>query len=277
MSCRVGVVGHVEWVEFVVVDHLPRAGEIVHATEWFEEAGGGGAVAAVQMARLGGEAAFLTALSQEPSGTRAADRLGALGVTVHAAWREAPQRRAFVHLDSAAERTITVLGERMVPRGEDALPWKDLDSFDAIYFTGGDAEALRAARAARCLVATPRAAATLLEAGVELDVLVSSGNDAGEALDPATIEPRPRHVVTTLGARGGRWVGGEGAEGTWKAAELPGPPVDAYGSGDSFAAGLTYGLGAGMGIDDAVALGARCGAACLTGRGPYAAQLTLAR
>ena len=56
---------------------------------------------------------------------------------------------------------------------------------------------------------------------------------------------------------------------TWAAEPLPGPPVDSYGCGDSFAAGLTYGLGAGMPVA-AAQLGARCGAHCLTGRGPYA-------
>jgi ribokinase len=45
--------------------------------------------------------------------------------------------------------------------------------------------------------------------------------------------------------------------------------ADAYGCGDSFAAGLTYGLGAGDDIDAALALAARNGAACLTARGPY--------
>jgi ribokinase len=52
---RVAVVGHVEWVEFARVQELPRAGEIVHATETWAEAAGGGAVAAVQLAKLAGE------------------------------------------------------------------------------------------------------------------------------------------------------------------------------------------------------------------------------
>jgi ribokinase len=39
---------------------------------------------------------------------------------------------------------------------------------------------------------------------------------------------------------------------------------------------VTYGLGAGMPIDQALELGARCGAACATGRGPYAGQLRAA-
>jgi ribokinase len=37
---------------------------------------------------------------------------------------------------------------------------------------------------------------------------------------------------------------------------------------------LTYALGAGKGPADAFALAARCGAAALTGRGPYSGQLT---
>ena len=39
------------------------------------------------------------------------------------------------------------------------------------------------------------------------------------------------------------------------------------GAGDSFAAGLTYALGAGLTGDDAIAFAARCGAGALTGRG----------
>jgi ribokinase len=56
----------------------------------------------------------------------------------------------------------------------------------------------------------------------------------------------------------------------------PGPIADAYGCGDSFAGGLTYGLAAGMPLEGAVELGAVCGATCLTGHGPYERQHTLA-
>jgi ribokinase len=274
---RVAVVGHVEWAHCAVVDDLPRPGEIVPATEHWEEAAGGGAVAAVQLAKLAGGALFITALGDDERGRASAEQLTTAGVDVRPVQRDAPQRGAFVHLDSHGERTITTLGPRMVPAGADALPWELLADCDAVYFTGGDAAALRAARSARVVVATPRAAQTLQEAGVELDVLVSSGNDAGEAIAISSLVPPPRHVISTLGAMGGRWVGSEGGErgeGTWKAAPLPGPPVDAYGCGDSFAAGLTYGLGAGHTIEKAIEIAALCGAACLTGRGPYVAQLT---
>ena len=51
---RVAVVGHIEWVEFVRVGSVPLSGQIVHALETWEEPAGGGAVAAVQLARLAG-------------------------------------------------------------------------------------------------------------------------------------------------------------------------------------------------------------------------------
>ena len=270
---RVAVVGHVEWMEFARVPRLPAPGDIVHASEVWEEAGGGGAVAAVQLAKLGGGCDFFTALGDDERARRSAERLAAHGVTVHAAARGGPQRRGFTHIDGDGERTITVIGERIVPHGDDPLPWELLSEIDGVYFTGGDPGALRAARRARALVATPRADATLLSAGVRLDALVRSGSDAGEQLDPGRLDPPPRYVVTTAGGRGGTWEADDGTSGTWEAAPLPGPPRDAYGAGDSFAAALAYGLGDGRGIEGACALAARAGAHKLAGRAPYENQL----
>jgi ribokinase len=276
VKARVAVVGHVEWVDFAIVPRLPYPGEILHVPEFWAEAAGGGAVAVVQMAKLTGSALFLTALAGDELGRRTESQLAGQGVTVHAAPREGIQRRAFTYLTDDGERTITVLGDRdrLVAHGDDPLPWDVLDDVGGVYFTGGDAAALREARRARVIVATPRADRALREAGVPLDVLVHSGRDTGEELDPAELDPPPRTVVTTLGPKGGRWDG-EAGSGTWMAQALPGPVVDEYGAGDSFAAGLTTGLAAGMSIADAVELGARCGAANMTGRGPYAGQLDL--
>ena len=58
-------------------------------------------------------------------------------------------------------------------------------------------------------------------------------------------------------------------------AATAGPVQDTYGSGDSFAAALTYGLAAGEAPEEALALAARAGATCMTGRGPYERQLSL--
>jgi ribokinase len=253
---------------------MPHAGEIVHALDSAEEPAGGGAVAAVQLARLAGECLFLTALGDDDLGHRAERDLERMGVRVRAAWRDEPQRRAFVHVDSTAERTITVIGDRMGPRGEDELPWDELEGADAVYVTAGDPAAVRRARAAGRLVATVRAVEALAAAGVELDVLVASANDAGERYQAGAIDPPPRLIARTDGAAGGSLEDPEGGSSHREAAPLPGPPIDAYGAGDCFAAGLTYGLADGRSPSDALALGARCGAACVTGRGPYAGQLS---
>src|SRR5437764_1285162 len=154
---RVAVVGHVEWVEFLRVPHVPVLGEILHVRDVWSEPGGGGSVAAVQLAKLAGSADFFTALGEDEFGLRAFDELSGMHLRVHAAWRPEPQRRGFTYVDDDGERTITVIGDRIVPRGSDPLPWGELAEMDGVYFTGGDAEALRAARAARVLESSSKA------------------------------------------------------------------------------------------------------------------------
>ena len=256
---------------------MPDAGEIVHTRKTWQVPAGGGAVAAVQLARLAGQCLFVTALGDDELGRRAKGELEALGVRVEAAWRPAPQRRAFVHVDARGERTITVIGERMGPNANDGLPWHELERADGVYLTAGDPAAVRRARAAAKLVATTRAIAALLDAGVELDALVASASDEGERYRPGEMKPRPRLVVRTSGAAGGLVTTADGEVLHWEAAQLPGRIVDTYGAGDCFAAGLTYGLAEGLSPADALALAARCGAACVTGRGPYEGMLTADR
>src|SRR3954469_22440272 len=129
---NVGVVGHVEWIEFARVERVPVAGEIVHASDAWEEPGGGGAVAAVQLAKLAGGATLYTALGDDERGRRAKEELEARGLRVEAAFRPEPQRRGLVHVDAAGERTITVIGERLGPHGGDALPWHELAETDGV-------------------------------------------------------------------------------------------------------------------------------------------------
>jgi ribokinase len=178
-------------------------------------------------------------------------------------------------VDDAGERTITTFGERLEPHGgRDDERWSGLEQLDGLYFTAGDAAELAIARSrSRVVVASPRARDALGH-GVPLDALVLSGDDEIElrAAEPVTGEAEL--VVWTEGDRGGRYRRRDGETGRWAAVPPPGDAEDSYGCGDSFAAGFTYGLAAGMPLADALALGARCGAVCLTGSGPYARQLT---
>jgi ribokinase len=270
---RVAVVGHVELVQFARVDRVPRAGEVAHAREAFAEPAGGGAVAAVQLARLAGAARLVTALGADADGERSARRLAELGVEVLAARVAEPTRRAVTLVDSRGERTITTFGARLEPTiAADSAG--ALAGTDGVYFTAGDLAALRAARAGtRVLVASPRARDALGH-GVALDALVLSGEDEIERREAARVAGEAELVVWTEGARGGRYSSRSGESGRWDPAPLPGEPVDSYGCGDAFAAGLTYALAAGLALSDTLALAARCGAVCLTGRGPYERQLS---
>jgi ribokinase len=273
-AVRVAVVGHVEWVQFARVGHVPRPGEVMHASDPFEEPAGGGAVVAVQLARLAGESLFITPRGDDERGRLSPKRLGELGARVSNAARAGRTRGAVTLVDDDRERTITTFGERLEPLAADeALPWAELAEMDAVYFTAGDVDALRAARAARVLVANPRASDALAR-GVPLDALVLSGKDEVELRAAKRAEAEAELVVLTEGERGGTYRTRDGRSGRWDPVPAPGEPVDSYGCGDSFAGGLTYGLGAGMSVPEALALAARCGATCLTGRGPYERQLT---
>lgn len=261
---KLAVVGHVEWIRFCRVERMPGPGDIAHSTDDWEQVGGGGAVAALQLARLAGEATLFTALGDDELGRRSLEELASQGVLVRAATVHEPQRWAFTHVDETGERTITTVGRKLRPRGnDDSLHWHELHDADAVFFVAGDEDALLRARAARVLTATSRELVVLRRAGVALDALIGSGKDEAERYHPGELEPPPALVVSTAGVLGGWSQPG----GPYSAASAPGRVEDTYGAGDCFGAGLTYALACGERPADAISFAARCGAAALTGRG----------
>ncbi len=255
---RCAVVGHVEWVEFARVPRVPAPGSIVHASSTSAEPAGGGAVVARQLALLAGRCELFTALGRDELGRASERRLASLGIDVHVQWG-GETRRAWTHVDADGERTITVLGDKLLPHGP--LP---LHGYDLVFFVSGLPEVLREARAARFLAATARELPTLRAAPVTIDLLVGSSNDAGERYD-GSLEVQT--VVLTDGVNGGT------ANGSRFAAVPAETIVDTYGAGDSFSAALAFALARGDALDDALALAARAGSAVLGGPGPYASQL----
>lgn len=132
---NVAVVGHVEWIEFLRVQAVPRAGEIVGATESWSEPAGGGGVASVELARLAGAAALYCVLGNDELATSARSQLEAAGVRVHAPEADEAQRRGYCYVDESGERTITIIGPKPRPKGgEGTLPWEGLDTVDGVYF-----------------------------------------------------------------------------------------------------------------------------------------------
>ena len=261
---NMAVVGHVEWIEFLRVGAVPGPGEIATATQTWEEPAGGGGVAAVELARLAGDANLFCLLGADELGERARRELEASSVRIHSGQSEAPQRRGFCFIDDQGERTITVIGDKPRPEGGDgSLPWELLDRTDGVYFTAGDPGALRQARRARVLVATARELATIQTAGVELDALVASGHDDSERYQAGDLDPPPKLVVSTAGALGGWAQPG----GPYKAASPTIPYEDTYGAGDCFAAGLTFALAQGLEGPEALAFASERGALALGRRG----------
>lgn len=260
---RVAVVGHVEWVTFARAPAVPAAGEIVHATEVFEQPAGGGAVSALALRDITGDSALWTVLGDDPLGRAAAVALREAGVEVRAVHRGST-RRAVTHLDADGERTITVLGDRHEPRGSDPLGWDDLAGFDAAYVAGADPDAVARARAARVLVATARILPALRASGVHVDALVGSASDPAERYAPGDLAIEPSMVVRTDGRAGGTATT---AAGTTRYAAAPEPEVieDRYGCGDRFAIALTIALAAGS--DDPLRVAAEHAAAALSVRG----------
>jgi ribokinase len=272
---RCAVIGHVEWVDFVRVEALPHPGDILHAGESWSLPAGGGGVAAVQLAKLCDETLFFTALGDDETGHRAARELKDMGMRVETVFRPTQSRRAIVFVDALGERTITVIGDRLGPRLEDDLPWDELSVADAVYFTAGDAGAVRAGRRAKVMVATARSLMVLEEARVELNALVGSAADPAERYEAGDLDPPPRLLVRTEAERGGTFHAPGQKPRRFAASPAPGPIVNRYGAGDSFAACLTYALGSDHPPAEAVAFAARCGASVVTGRGPYDSQLRL--
>jgi len=110
------------------------------------------------------------------------------------------------------------------------------------------------------VVVTARRFEALVASGVRVEALVGSGNDRGEQFDLSRLAVPPEHVVVTDGERGGTG---------YRAVLPPGPVVDSYGAGDTFVAGVLFGLADGRPLEEALALGAEQAAETVTWRGAY--------
>jgi ribokinase len=254
---KLAVIGHVEWVTHTDAPFIPPAGEIVHLANPLTQPAGGGAVSAAALVRMGAEVIFFTAAGTD---VPVVEAMGELGVRTYAAPRAVPHTRALVMRDPHGERTICVVGTNLHPTADDPLPWDELDTCDGVYFTADDPRTLVMARRTPVVVVTARRFEALVESGVEVDALVGSGNDRGEQYDLARLHAQPRHVIVTDGDHGGAG---------YTAVPPPGPVVDAYGAGDTFVAGVLYGLAAGRPLPDALAGAAASAAETITWRGAY--------
>ena len=106
---------------------------------------------------------------------------------------------------------------------------------------------------------------TINESGVFLDGLIGSNLDPGEVFTLKELRLKPKFVIKTEGENGGIVFPG----GRYKAFENKKNKVDSYGCGDSFAAGILYGLSSSWNIEESLNIAKILGMNCSQHFGPY--------
>ncbi len=251
-AMRAAVVGHVEWIEFAAGAARAGAGRdrprhaSVRGAGRRRRGGGGPAREARRRAPPSSPPSATTSSATAPSASSRSS-----GCASRAA--SGPSRSGAPSSTSttAASARSPCSAPRLGPRGDDPLAWERARRHRRRVphrrRRGGGAP-----RAPRRACWWPRRAGSRRCRRRAW----SSTRSCRAAATPASatstgdLDPAPRVVVRTRGRRGRR-VGDRrrASAASWEAAPLPGPVRDAYGCGDSFAAGLTYGLGAGWAID----------------------------
>ena len=267
-NLNLAVVGHVEWINFLKVDQLPKPGVISHSEKSLEYPAGGGSIIAKTLSELTlNQIHFFTALGNDDYGDRCFKILSNMGIKLHVAWRDKPTRRGFSMIDSQGERAITVIGERLAPNYRDNLDWSILKKMDGIFITASDSEIFKMARSASILCTTPRVGInTINKSNVSLDGLIGSNLDPGEEFSFSELLVKPKYTIKTEGEKGGIIFPG----GRYEALKNKGRKVDSYGCGDSVAAGILYGMASNWDIDKSLNLAKVIGRDSSEFFGPYA-------
>ena len=249
------------------VDQLPKSGIISHAKNSYEIPAGGGSVIAKTLCELtNNQVHFFTSLGKDYFGKQSYKILEGMGINLHVAWRQKPTRKGFSLIDEKGDRSITVIGERLSPQINDALNWDLLNEMDGVFVTAGDLNTLKIARNSNVLCTTPRFGLDKInESSIKIDSLISSNFDPGETYSEHDLKIKPRFIIKTEGEKGGICIPG----GRYEASILEKEKIDSYGCGDSFAAGILYGLTSNWDIEKAIRLGKVLGRICIEHFGPY--------
>jgi len=267
-NLKFAVIGHVEWINFLEVDNLPKAGLICHSKRSLEmPAGGGGVIAKTLRDITNGDVHFFTSLGNDLYGIQTKKIFEKMGIDLHIAWRNTPTRKGFSVVDKSGERSITIVGDRLAPSAEDNLSWNLLKEMDGIFITAADEDIFKISRSCPILCATPRVGIqTISNSQVFLDALIGSNLDPDEIFSLSDLSNIPRLIIKTEGKDGGILYPG----GRFKAVQNDFPIIDSYGCGDSFAAGILFGLASKWNIEKTVKLGTVLGGNCIGNFGPYA-------
>tara|TARA_Y100000589_G_scaffold154965_1_gene147540 strand:+ start:97 stop:954 length:858 start_codon:yes stop_codon:yes gene_type:complete len=266
-NLKFAIIGHIEWINFLKVDVLPKPGIISHAKKSLEFPAGGGALIAKTLFELtNNEIHFFTSLGKDYFGEKSFEFFDNLGIKLHIAWRSESTRKGFSLIDNQGERSITIIGKRLAPSSNDNLDWNILSKMDGIFMTAGDSRLLKICRNANILCTTPRVGIELInESKINLDALIGSNLDPDESFLSTDLIKKPKFIIKTEGENGGIYIPG----GRFSAINNNKPIIDSYGCGDSFAAGVLYGLAANWPIENSIKLGTVLGRNCIEHFGPY--------
>ncbi|MDQ6772571.1 MAG: ribokinase, partial [Candidatus Dormibacteraeota bacterium] len=246
-AVSIAVVGSLNYDLLAYVDHLPRPGGTIPATEVRRALGGKGFNQAVAARRLGAKVRMVGAVGSDDFGADFERRLDELGIDRAGVRRlEAPTGLALVTVDRRGENTIVLAGGANL----EVRP-ADLDAprvaADALLVQGelrpeAAQRAMELASGLKVLNCAPASLELSPAAGLADVVVVNEGEAAEMGGADRLAELGAGAVVVTLGARGAQ------IENT----VLPAPrirAVDTTGSGDAFCGALAVALAEGQDLE----------------------------
>jgi 2-dehydro-3-deoxygluconokinase len=259
---------------------------LARATTFHVTHGGAESNVCVGLCRSGLRAAWVSALGADEAGDRIADALAREGVDPRWVRRDAERPTGLMLRDTVGTVRYYRTGSAASSLSPEDLEGVPLERARAVFVTGITAligaepgraalELLRGATGLRVVDVNLRSRLWGSDRAVELiapllgeaDVALAGEHEwrafdrAAEGLDLARrVAARgPREVVIKRGSGG---AGALDAEGRWfDHAPEPGPDVDPVGAGDAFDAGYVAARLDGATVEEALAAGARCGAA----------------
>lgn len=274
-------------IDFVSVSpRLPGVGETVLASEdLYVGPGGKGFNQAAGAARLGAAVTFFTKIGSGDLGRQARDFLeqeGLLGPSVQQSQK--PNQVALIFVDEEGRNMISVASGAswdLNPSDVADLPIAEGDVLLAQLETPigtVTAAARRAKDVGATVVLNPAPAAALPSELLEVvdvatpnetELAILTGAPTGTdsevtAAGRKLLAMGPARVIATLGKQGAVHITSDEVT---RHDPLRVAAVDTTGAGDAFNAGLVVGLSRGYSIDDAITLGTRAGAYCVTRMG----------
>jgi ribokinase len=268
------------------VDTLPQPGLTSHALRHAVTLGGKGANQAVAAQRLSADTVrFVAAVGQDSFGRLAQDYLNHYGVsTKHlVVMPEAGTGLALIHVDSASQNTITVIGGANMVWGDEGPDPHLFERATVALFQletpiAATLNAMRAARASGAHVVLdpapvpnadigPLLAAADIVTPNEFEVQLLTGRapvDEASAIGAAQdlLKSGCGSVVLKLGAKGLVYASRSGASGVIGPFDVD--AVDTVAAGDCFNGGLAVALAEGRNFSDALRFASAAGALATT-------------